>query len=702
MVDLTQTDKALAETFAANPVEVISPVKIAPVPDPKNIQKSLAPVVPDIKFDTSIPQEVKNSMDAAESLGKKNRFDERARTEDLINTIRNSQTVTTEAQGNIAESQNHMFGEIIGIWDEKFSVPKQQKKILKAQRDVQTKIQIGKLENFQDQLEMQDASAEYTEYLHRLSLQQKNLGISTAMMNSIIQSNAAKKSLQNFEFAKASVDELNRRKQTKDFDETFTEQRINAYFNKVDKAQLDIDASRLAFKSSQLKLGQDLETRALENLPLNFLRQKLQESIDGNLGFVQLGKDFKLAQSKVQKIISEKETIATKQREQEASRAVKLAQNNAEFNTVQSDMNMLSRDFYGGQGQRLNRFNMLNVTDETLAEINFDSLHPGAASEYLALQQFTANMNGKTNVTQQDMATQKQLTANLQTKLDVIKKNEMDAQPDKLSKSALQEWYNNGGRMKTGQNSANVTAANISSMPDFGGDNALEIAYSGLQSNMLEDLRGTTVNIQDEKGDLDANAFLQAALSEKLRGKQTNSQVILRNITKINANGQSPLSLYTNTKSAEVVLQAVRNLANVNSEVKAALLDGNGNPTSAWVVGGGQNHVNLANELARISGEILKLDSSAEPNALNFALQLEINNVISENAEQWGSQLNQESGSFMVNLFNNRQPFRLVDAAINASWAQHVNASWQNLVEQSKKQERIGELKPPFERMGGQ
>ena len=684
-INFQKVDDALVETFST---KIDNDSLIVPLSDTPKKEKSLAPSIPDISFDTSIPETVKTSMDNVGAVTKQNNFDARQRTESLINAIKEGQNITADAQANIAESEAHTFGFIIGLSNDAYSVPKQKRRILDAQRKVNNQVKIGQLEGVKDQLEEADAGAEYTEYLRALSLKQKNLGISTAVMNAIVQSNAAKKSLNEHIFSQASVSELKQRKQSSNFDETFTEQRINNYFRKMEKSQMDLDTSKLAFKDNQLDLGRKLEANAIERLPINYLRNQLQESQEAGESFVTLGKDFKVAPSKVRKMISEKEDIAQKFREQETKRAVKLAQNNAEFNTAQRDMDVVSRDFHGGYGQGLSKFNMLNTTDETLAEIDFNSLHPAAASEYFALQKFTANMNGKTDVTEQDIETQNALAANLQTKLDEIKKAEIDAQSDKDSKAATQEWYNNAGRMRTGKNSATLTANNITTTPDFGGDTALRGAYSILQQNMLEDLTGTTVNLFDEAGEMDTEAFFQSALSKQLKGKRSNSQVILRNINIINDAGKSPLSEYTNIKTADVLLQSVRALAEVNPNVSAVLLDENGNPTDAWRGdGGGISPVKLAVELARLANEAQKLDPSLPANAFNYALQKEVNAAIAEQAPLWGLQLNKESGSFMVNLFNNKQPAQLVETAIQNSWARHVGGAWNALQEESRKKQ---------------
>jgi len=514
----------------------------------------------------------------------------------------------------------------------------------------------------------------------------------------IVTSNSARKAAQDYAFSQFTVKEMMDIKKTGSYNEIVTEQRVNKYLQDVEKAQLDIQSSRLAYKDKQFELGKKMEQRAIENLPVQYLQQQLDNAVAAGAGRVELGKDFFVAPSKVQEMIVLKNTTAEKYREQNAKDAVKLAQNNAEFNTLQADMEMVSKDFFQGQGvQPLSAFNILNVTDKTLASVDFSSIHPSAASEYMALMAHYANVNEKSVPTEKDIAVAKELQKSLRTKLDNIIKSQMDAQPDKESKAALQEWINNKGRMSSGQNSATVVAQNITAMPNFGGDIALENAFQTFQHSVLEDIEGATVDIFDKDKNINTEAFLQNSLSKALRGKKTDQQMVLQNIKKVNSAGVSPVSVYANTKGAEVILQGVRNLAEKNPNIKAALLDVNGNPTKAWGEKG-QNHNALSNILAKLSYDVLQSDPSVAPNSLNFALQEEINAIIAKNAAQWNKQLNMQSGSFMVNLFSSKQPYKLVDEALQYSYARHINNSWEAIVNEGKPQQKL--LKEPFTSMG--
>lgn len=684
-------NKALVETFSAKKTPSIT---ISPLEEKKKEEKSplvYSPEIPNVKFDTSLPAEVKNSMDQTQALAAQKRTAERMRQDELIQTIQQSQAITDDAEKKIEKSQNHIFGELIGLFDDDYDVSEQQRRIREATRNVQTKVATAKIEGFKDQLELQDASADYENYVKQQELKGKKIAFSAAELNMIVTSNNARKAAQDYAFSQVTHQEMLDVKKAGNYNEIITEQRVNKYLQDIEKAQLDLRASRLAYEADSLKLkgdyrndARDLEKRALEVLPVQYLQMQLNDAVQAGQGRVQLGKDFFVSIQQVQDMIVTKNTTAEKFREQQAKQAVKLAQNNAEFNTLQAEMEMVSKDFYNGiDVQPLSKFNMLNVTDAALSEVDFGSIHPSAAPEYMALMSHYANMNGKGIPTEQDVETGRQLQASLKAKLDSLKKSQMDAQPDKESKAALQEWYNNMGNMKTGQNSATVVAQNMTAMPDFGGDIALENAFEVFQQNALEDLTGTTVNIFDEKGNLDTQTFLQNSLSQALKGKKTDQQMVLQNINKVGSSGFSPVSKYSNTKAAEVMLQAVRNLAQKNPAIKAALLDANGNPTQAWGQNG-QNHNALSNILAQLSYDALQKDPSSAPNNLNFALQNEINEIIAKNAALWNKQLNMESGSFMVSLFNNKQPYKLIEMALYNTWGIHVNNSWDSVVNEKK------------------
>lgn len=681
MTDIFGLGDTLAETFSTRKnLPDINIIPLGEKPVEERQEPALAPKIPNIQFDQTLPQNVKNSMAEAQDLERSQRMAERARTNELIGLVKNAQGVTDDSMQKIEDSQNHFLGEVIGLWNDDFDVSEQRRRIQEAVRNVQTKVSTNKLEAFKETLDLKDATSEYDSYVKTMALKTRNVALSTAQMNAVVQSNAARKAFQDFKFANADVADLKRRKANKDFDDVFSEQRIDAYFNKVEVGIMDMQAARLAFRDKQSDLGAKLEKRALQNLPKGYLQQQLDKSIEAGLSRVELGKDFFVAPSRVQEIIVQKNATGKALMEQNAEQAIKLAESNGDFNDAQQDTRMLSGDFLqGAPTQDLSAFNMNNTTDETIALIDYDSLHPSLANSYLQVMAHQANMNSKTSVTEQEIVIGQTLTKNLNDKIAELKKSQMDAQPDKESKASLQEWFNNKGRMTTSQNSATVLVKNAASMPNFQGDTALEQGWLQWQRNMIEDLEGKSVDFTEEGG-IDTQALLQSMLSKSLRGKQTDQQQVLRSMTRIDSNNQSPLSMYTNTKSAEIMFQAITNLAAKHSDVKAVLLDANGDPSSEWMNEGGQSHVRVATLLAGMAFEATKTDKSLEPNYLNFALQEEINAIIAKNGKFWNQQANIESGSFMVNLFGNKMPSNLVDTAVGVSWAQHVNPAWEAVV----------------------
>lgn len=700
MVDFTTTDSVLAETFKTK--KSLPDITLAPLKEKDDKEKvSLAPEIPSLNFDPSIPQNVQDSARQSQQLSSLSRNAQRSRQNELGFLLEDAQDTINDAEDKIERSNNNPFGEILGMFDDDYDVSLQQKRMSQASRSVQTKIATNKIKNASEELDAADAGAEYTAFLNSEKLKQQKFARTSAEALAITQSNSAKKSFGEFEFSKLTVAEMTTMKKTRNFNEVATEQRIDSYFAKRNKAIRLADTAAVALKQSKLDYSQDLEKDILADFPVQYLRDQLQRSVDGNEPVVTLGKNFKLAPSKVQAAISLKDKTGDEFRNSEAQRAVSGAKNYGAFNEVNRDMAVLSTDYMGGPNNiPLEKLNMTSINDDVLAQIDVSRMHPSLQSSYISLLAFTNNLNSKnTGVTEQDIATQKAMMKEFQDKAAVIKKNAIDSQPTKALKASQTEWYSNGGKMQSGINSAAVVAANVSTMPDFGGDSALEGAWTAFGTNIVEELSGSSVDFTTAEGEIDQSAFLESLLAKTVGGKIPDQDKIIKAMNQPNAKGQTPLTVYTGIKAQETLVQAMKQLAEKDVNVKQQLFDGNGQP-GAWA----KSPLELAKILSDLSFAGQQADNSLANNYLNFALQDEMNEVMKNGAASWNTQGNMERGSFMVNLFKNKQPFAMVDRVLGNTWAVHVGPAWETTVKNAQDvvaKAKMEEERSSFQRMQG-
>jgi len=116
MDNILDANNALVETFSAKKAPEVT---IAPIEKEKEKTPLVyAPEIPNVKFDTSIPAEVKSSMDQTQALAAQKRTAEKMRQDELIQTIQQSQNIINDAEMKIEKSRNHIFGELIGMFSD--------------------------------------------------------------------------------------------------------------------------------------------------------------------------------------------------------------------------------------------------------------------------------------------------------------------------------------------------------------------------------------------------------------------------------------------------------------------------------------------------------------------------------------------------------------------------------------------------------
>jgi len=685
MVDFTNSAQNLVETFSVRKNE--TPIDLTPLGSkPPRENKSIAPEIPELKFDTKLPVPVKDSMQETQLVRSANRNAQIQRNKALVTAAQSTTEIVNDADVKIENSRNNIFGSLIGLFNDDYDVSEQQRRQSEAIRNYQTKIQVNKLQTSSEELAAQNAAAEFTNYIATQKLKDQAISFTTAEINNIIQSNSARKAYQDFAFSQVTMDDLKNIKASGNFNEVVTEQRVDKLFRELQTAQLEFEAADLAFKNDKFDFGKKMETRAKERMPVSFLRQQYDKALKSGQSRIELSKGFFVAPSEVLSLISQKEKVADDFRQMEAQRAVKLAKNNASFNDAQRGVGVLSSDFSGSMLETdFSAINMLNTNDDLMAEINYTDLHPAVASSYMAVMQFTANMNeNASGVTEQDFETQKVLLKTLEDKIQLVQKQQIDSQPTKPLKAAQQEWFTNGGRMQFGANAAAVTAGNISTRPDFRGDKALNLAWEKFAENVLVDITGEEVDLTNADGDIDSNVLLENLLSTTLKGKQTDSEKIIKAMSSVDDKGRTPLTIYAASKAKDVLIQAAAELANKNANVKQGLFDAEGKP------GNWQNSpLDLAKTLAALSVKEQQQNPQLENNKLNKDLEVEINKILASQAAIWNSQQNIHRGSFMVNLFKGKQPFKVVDTIISNTWGRSVAPAWgietQNVADTAEK-----------------
>ena len=678
MVDFANTEQGLANTFLTAESSVDKKIE------------SLAPVVPSVNFTSTLPQSVKESIESTRLLEKKARNEEIRRNQEMINSINSTSSTLNDADLKIENSRNNIFGSLIGMFNDDYDVSEQRRRKTEAIRNYETKITVNKLKTSSARLAVENEAAVFNNYIQRQKLRTQNSQLTSADLSAVVQSNSARKALQEFEFSKLTMEDLQRRKRTGDFDEIATEQRINKLFTSIRESELDMRSAELAYKAKDFDLGVKMEDRSILNLPENYLRAQYDAALKAKQSRVQLGKNFYVAPSKVLAAIGEKSKINEEFLNTETDKALKFVKNNASFTKSIQQTNIISQEFSGSSVlPGAENLNILNVDQDVVAEIDFTNLHPGVSSEYLALMTFTSNLNSsETQSTPQDFRILDKLTVDLQEKINAIKKQAIDSQPTKPLKAAQEEWFLNNGKLVSGVNASAVVVGNITTMPDFQGDRDLASAWRVFGSNILESIGGDGGNLIDPSGNLDSNAFLESLLTTSFRGKQTDQDKILLAMSTVDDNGQTPLTAYASSKSRSVLIESATAMSNSNAFVKQALFDAKGNPSSNW-----QNSpLELSKILARVSIDQQKIDPTLGNNFLNIELGGFINKTLAENADRWKAQTSLSQGAFLVTLFKNQEPFVVVDTVLENVWKPSIVRAWDlvstNILEEEASAER--------------
>lgn len=657
----TALDKAL---LAKEPVNVVSQQAVArEVAAPK-------PQEPVVQFDSSLPENVLESMQTAQAVAKNTREAQRNRSSDMIALIEKETNTINDAERKIENSQDNPFGELIGLFNNDYDVSEQQRIIRESTRTVKTQSSINQLKNQSEQLAISDASADFNQYEAQQKMRGREIRFSTAELNMQRMSNAARQFAADYTFDQATTGEIAAIAKSGNYDSVFTQQRVQEFNRKQQAAKFDARSAVIAYEAGEIEHGRMLKNRTLESIPLPQLNEMLEMAQEIG-GSVEIGEGLKVAPSELVAEINKKNAVWDTMRTKMAEDAVKIAKNDADFNEFTESLGLYSDEFFGTQARDAYRgVNLLNVNDKLIAGLDLHSMHPKLRSDAMTILRTVSNMNEVGADKQKQLVLEKQLKA-YKVKMEEVKKAEIDSQPTKELKAAKLDYLTHG-RMSAGVNAAEVTAANVSVMPDFKGDRALETAWNGFAQNVIEDVSGEKLELVDKAGKLSTQALIQAAFAENLRGKPTSTELVLKNINLADDKGRSLQDKYATTKAHDVMIQAVQQLATKVPGIRAQLFDSNNQPLPSWA----NNHQELAKILARISHGKQRTDSSLKNNFMNYALNDEINAIFANNSQAWNAQTSMEQGSFVANLFKGRSPANLVETSIGYSWVRHFNPAW--------------------------
>ena len=176
MVDFTATDENLAQTFAIK--KELPSIEITPLKekDKRKPESSLAPQIPEFKFDATLPENVKESMNETQAVQAANRAAQRQRNMGLVSDAQKTTNILNDADQKIETSRNHFFGEILGLFDDDYDVSEQNRRKQEAVRNYQTKVQMNKLTASSEKLNEEDAAADFTNYIQTQKLKGQKIG----------------------------------------------------------------------------------------------------------------------------------------------------------------------------------------------------------------------------------------------------------------------------------------------------------------------------------------------------------------------------------------------------------------------------------------------------------------------------------------------------------------------------------------------
>lgn len=681
------------------------PTVVIPPPQQKGGQTTPPPDMrstpPGGNVSNNIPEVVQQSIDNVSKM-KTAAFDaQKQRQSDLLNSEQQAVQTVNSATTKIRNLQDMPFGlgglisDIYGSFNPDYSIPKQIETVQNTRRDFHDKVVQDKIQTQKEQLGIQSAAQPYNNFVSKLNVQGKMLGLTAAELSLFSENRNAHLAYQGMVANQLPINQLRDMQKSGDFKQTGLDRGfVDSYLAKHDGAVMDAEKASLAFKKQATDVGDYLQQKAIDGMDSGYLTERLQVAEQSkNPGLVTLAEDsahpLVIARDKVISAINQKHKIENQYATEQANLATKaVGQNGAVYKVLNDAATLSSLGAIGTQAQDVQSFrdmNKVNITSQTVADAPFGSLRYDLRGPIQNIVQKIADMNtpGAKN-SLQDITELNNYIKTAQDSIDKIKENNIKNAPTSL-KPAYQEFYDNNGRLINNKTAADVSAAGISSTPDFSGNGAwakpLEEAYQGFQKILYKNTTGEHPDLYNPNmtGMQQLNALLA---SKVLKGKTPPEQDVYAAMQGTTANNNSPISLWTTGASEQIMRQALYSFAkdqaqSGNPQLTNLIVDPQGRVNEAFI----QDPSKLVKVLALQSWNMTQSNSTLQPNKLNQELMGAINTAYVSAIPQWDKAYNVQSAAFIKNLFNNVSPLTSVQNAILMKFAEPAMSAWNELIQ---------------------
>lgn len=640
-------------------------------------QNQFIPEIPSAVLDTALPPELISALDHEYEVSKSVINSGYERIDKSAQALQEANKEITSAQNRLQEIDGNIGLEFIGIFDKDYNRNHQKSRINNAKYQLEMTTKQLDLQAMKDQLRLKEAGLETQTYTKMLEFQTQKMNMSAAQANAIIQSNAARKQVKSLLQNEYTHEELIKMHETGNYDDVWTAQEVSTYITDYQTTQMEMEAKKLANQQNRTKLAEQLETRALNSIPIPWAKSLLSQAEKEKTSLIKIpGTNTTVPRDKL------RNSIATRMKTQEdsyktiAASSLELAKNEGNLSTALSNVSSIS-SLWAENGQtvdNLNNMNLLNMTEDTVNSIPISSIHPAIRSEFQNLTQAVTTINSKQEdnqpVTTQDMYTLREVINTINAKSEQVQKDLIDSAEDKGSKAALKEWFANG-KMQNQDNSASMLVANSISLPNLSGDQALEASYQVMLENVASEVVDENIDWSALDPEERTNLIFSQLLEKDFRGKVENRDKILKAMNKKNHQGLTPVEAYAANRSAEIMVQALTTLREKYPEY-SDYFQALGRATNY------QNIPAIAASLAELSYRVRQKNPNSPSLLFNQEMVDIMGQIIDKNKQQWNSQLNPVRGSFM-NLMFNVSPGKLVDDSLTTSFGSTSRRAWDEL-----------------------
>lgn len=647
-----------------------------------------------------VPEAVNNALEKLTETKQEIANNQVERTDKLISVLSTKMKEVKQANANIDEALSNPFTPILEIFDSDYNVQKQARKIQTSQQEIQQEQALVQLQEQKDTLELANVAAPIEAYKSLMEFQKSGLELSTAHANALIQSQEARNKLGEAYFAKLTPQEILSRHKAQDYDDLFTREQAEKYIQDQQTVVLDLESKKMANQAGRLDLAAKFEERALSTLPTPNLRYAISQAREQKSAVVQVAPDFSIPMYKAEALMETRESEAQKRVEEQASRYTKLAQNDAVISSINTNVAALSSLHNGGAqaNESLKNFNMLNVNSKTYAEIPFGTIHPSIRADVASFYKAMSDINETKNPTIVQMKSLRQQAEALNKK--VLEQQEIAKKSySKISHPAIEEYFQNGGRIRSDQNAQALISENLVSLPDLGGDEELAAAFQQIQTNVAQLESNGALNLKDLSPEEASNLVVQTIVNKAVN-KDKLPDKVRKAALRTDANGNDAKTTYVNNKIGKIFLSSIATLTEKFPELKDLLFDSEGRMTDKWSVLNPKTNQRtmdlqkLAFNLTVESERLRQKDPANAPprNYYNTLLTEEINKVIKANKDSWDAPMNPERSALMALIFNN-PPSQIVDTTIQNSYAQWAVMGLDEAKDQIEK-ERVEKFLP--------